>query len=136
MSQKQKPTLEDSKIKTVKVITDKKKIVDVETELRKLVADKDAEINRLNRKIETLTKVEKIQINDEEMIAIMQLQRLKGVAQTRELTLEESRKFEIFSKIKNSVNQSKPMDTAFTRLSPNLNSNALLQIANGKKLDK
>jgi len=136
MSQDKKQTLENSNLKSIKKITNKKKKTNVEDNLRALVEEKDAEISRLNRKITTLTKVDKIKINDEEMIAIMQLQRLKGVAQTRELTLEESRKFEIFSKIKNSVNKTSSIEADHFKLPVSLDSNDLLKIASGKKVDK
>lgn len=43
-------------------------------------------------------------VNDELMIAEMQLSKLRSLSQGRELTLEEARKFEIFSKIKQANN--------------------------------
>ncbi|PCI45864.1 MAG: hypothetical protein COB41_00300 [Proteobacteria bacterium] len=140
MKQTKKENLsDDTSIKSFKKIVENKKEQTVDVIDSILLEKKDKQILKLKQKIEELTYalanpvVEKIQINDEEMIAIMQLQHLKKVSQTRELTLEESRKFEIFSKVKNSINRQSSIDTNSVTLPRSLDPSMLLQIANGKK---
>lgn len=74
-------------------------------ELKEEIDNKLAKITHLEqmlmKTIPNLFNTEKIQVPDEVTIAEMQLQKLKGLAMNRDLTLEETRKFEIFSKVKN-----------------------------------
>lgn len=55
--------------------------------------------------------VEKLITSDEEAIAKMQLSKLRDLSLTRELTLEEAKRFEIFYKVLNSLrSNSKTID--------------------------
>lgn len=145
-----------SNIKSISEVSKKYKnrqnLLDENTELQQFVAaqelkvskledkikQKDAEIAHLKEMLATsvpvLDKVERIEVQDEEMIAEMQLQKLKSLAQNRELTLEEARKFEIYSKIKQNVNKNRTITPQFQRLPDNTSKTDLLQIA-GTKLD-
>lgn len=68
----------------------------------KALDEKDAEIAHLkqllNGMVPTIGDAVKIEITDEEFIADIQLHKLKVAAQTRELTLDEIRKFDLLVK--------------------------------------
>jgi hypothetical protein len=51
----------------------------------------------------TEVRTERLLVSDEEAISKIQLEKLRDVSLTRELTLEEAKRFEIFYKVLNSV---------------------------------
>ena len=51
-------------------------------------------------------------LDNEEMICIVQIERLRQISESRELTLEEARKLEIFNKIVAGVRQEKTKDVS------------------------
>lgn len=59
------------------------------------------ELTRSKQEPSKLATIDSRYFDDEKVIADIQLKQLKEMALTRPLTLEETRKFEIFSKIKN-----------------------------------
>jgi hypothetical protein len=75
------------------------------------ISAQEETIDKLNKEIEKLQELLASRLEaspasssfleDEKIIADIQLKKLKDVALSRSLTLEETRKFEIFSKIKN-----------------------------------
>lgn len=159
MSQKTKKNKNDtSNLKTIKDVKKKYKsrddLLEENTELRqvsavqelskqkllKLVEEKDKEIAHLKelltKSVKVLDTVERIEVNDEEMIAELQLQKLKGFAQNRELTLEEAKKFEIYSKIKQNVNKNRTIVPQYKRLPENITQTDLLAIADGNSTGK
>ena len=98
--------------------------------LKKIIEKKDSEIAHLKKLLESIAPpVVKIETQAEEIVAEAQLKRLRDIAQNRDLTLEEARKFEIFSKIKHSTEKNKPIIPQWNKLPENTANNELLQIA-------
>jgi len=110
------------------------------TQLRDQIKIKDKEIVHLKEllaaSVPVLDSVERIEVQDEECIAEMQLQKLKGLAMNRELTLEEARKFEIYSKIKQNSIKNRVIVPKYQSLPDNTSKTDLLQIATSASLDK
>lgn len=74
----------------------------------KQISELENEKNHLKRLLESSVPIfSTMVVSEEEQIAREQLRRLNEFSKTRELTLEETRKCEIFNKIMTSVN-SKP----------------------------
>ena len=59
----------------------------------------------------------KLEVSDPETIAKLQLMNLRDVALQRDLTLEEARKLEIYTKILNSAKAPKEIEPPFKKLS-------------------
>jgi hypothetical protein len=74
-------------------------------------------------------RIQKFEQLDEETIAELQLQKLKGIAESRDLTLEEARKFEIFSKVKKMAKEGRTTSPILPKLPEGTNKSQLLQIA-------
>lgn len=158
MSQEKNPSQNDiSKLKSIKNISKKYKkrneLLEDIGELRQILGaqelnnkklveklkEKDDEIKHLKTllkdSVPVVGNIERIEIQEEELIAEMQLQKLKNISQKRDLTLEEARKFEIYSKVKNSANRNRPMVPQYTHLPDNTPKKDLLQIASNRKIE-
>lgn len=110
-------------------------------ELGQLVAAQDQTIDSLAAELTNLkidgpksTSSGEIKIYEnipesEKLIADVQLQRLKEAALGRDLTLEETRKYEIFSKVKNLNKEDIPVDPKLPR---DVTPRTLLEIAGSK----
>lgn len=101
--------------------------------LQKALVEKEEEIQHLKDLLVNSNPVERVELQEEELIAEIQLQNLRGIAQNRDLTLEEARKFEIFSKVKGSANKNRPIVPQYKKLPNNLSQKELIQIAEGHK---
>lgn len=154
MSEKKDLPLESSNLKSIDDISKKfktKKDLSAEVvSLRSVVGAQELQnkllldsIDKKNKEIEHLKSLLSSQVptvsgglvtvDNEGMIAELQLQKLKQAAQSRDLTLEEARKFEIFSKVKQNANKVKPIEAKYSKLPDKIASTTLLQIAEGKK---
>lgn len=90
---------------------------------------KDQEIEELKKLLAHSPKNLSIgTINEELMIAEMQLNKLRVLSQNRELTLEEARKFEIFSKVKQ-ANSNNAMDVPYKKSTSDKETAELLKLA-------
>ena len=130
----------------LKSIEDIAKKFTTKIDLQKKVLEQSKMIDALNETIDTLTteltniKVDnkingEIQIvgeipDNDKLIAETQLSRLKQIALSRDLTLEETRKFEIFSKIKNQSAEPKKSGDSST-LPRDVTPRTLMSIAAG-----
>ena len=84
----------ESQFKTI--VTQKKKMQEMETEI--------VHLKKLLEHTAPVLELDSVfTLNDEETISRTQLQKLRDVSLSRELTLEEARKLEIYSKIINSL---------------------------------
>ncbi len=98
--------------------------------LKKEVDRKNSEIEHLKKMLESIAPpIIKLESQPEEIVAESQLKRLRDIAQGRDLTLEEARKFEIFSKIKHATDKVKPIIPQWTALPESIQNKDLLQIA-------
>jgi len=98
--------------------------------LKKDLERKNNEISHLKKLLEAMVPpLIKVEMQAEEVVAEEQLKRLRDLAQNRDLTLEEARKFEIFSKIKQSVEKTRPIIPHWTALSESTSNRDLLKIA-------
>jgi hypothetical protein len=98
--------------------------------LKKEILKKTAEIEHLKKLLEAMVPpLIKIELQPEEIVAESQLRRLRDMAQGRDLTLEEARKFEIFSKIKQSVEKTRPIIPHWTALPESTPNRDLIKIA-------
>jgi len=78
----------------------------------------------------TEVRTERLLVSDEEAISKIQLEKLRDVSLTRELTLEEAKRFEIFYKVLNSVrNNVKTYESSVKKLG----STELLALLEDKK---
>lgn len=107
-----------------------------EMQLQKLIKeleDKSKEIDHLKsmlaKAVPIIGGAEQIIPSDEELIAEMQLAKLKDRAHERDLTLEEARKFEIFSKIKHSTKNPDDINAGYKKLTKGKSEVELLEIA-------
>lgn len=151
---RKKPKNDDSS--NIKELTNNfknKAIIQAElAEARSLIAQQELNIQKLfneiekrNEEIQHLKNMlqksvpiigNNIQKIDEETIASMQLDKLKSIAEKRELTLEEARKYEIFSKVKRMAQETKPILPQFPHLPKNISNNELLKIAEKSVITK
>lgn len=100
------------------------------TKLRKELEKRNSEITNLKDKLQNLSSpIMKIETQAEEIVAEAQLKRIREIAQHRDLTLEEARKFEIFSKVKQNTEKLKPVIPQWTALPESIQNTDLLQIA-------
>lgn len=99
------------------------KIVKLQQELAE-VKEKCLLLEKVNSNDGSLSKIE---ITNQEIICLKQLEHFKVIALSRELTLEEARKIEIYSKIMNGLKgKEEPIDTHSKKMSDS----ELLAIAN------
>lgn len=137
MSNNRKKTESSSNLKSVKELIENKKDVEVsqEDQINKLLADnknlciiindfkkkldeKEAQIKHLedmlSKSVPLISvpgQIQRIVKPDDKQIAEIQLEKLKQKAMSHELTLEEARKFEIFSKVKTAIEQKENENT-------------------------
>lgn len=145
-SSRQIKTMEESvsKYKTPTEISNE--VID----LRNLIASQELEIKSLEETLKNKQKqifaledqisahnspIERIS-DDLDSIANYQLERLLLKARESELTLEEARKLEIYSKIKNQRKKDSDVEPSYRKLNKTSDPNELLQIANNKINDE
>lgn len=80
----------------VKLSTENKNLKEEVTHLKKL-------LESTTPLIQQNTTVERLIVSDEEAIAKIQLEKIRDLSLSRELTLEEAKRFEIFYKVLSSV---------------------------------
>jgi hypothetical protein len=90
--------------------------------------NKEKEIAHLKTLLEATAPFVGIQDQNEEIIAEIQLNKLRKKAEIVELTLEEARKFEIFSKIK-SNNKTRTVTPLYQRIDDPSKEKNLIEIA-------
>jgi hypothetical protein len=96
----------DAQYKTILSLTKKLKILEQENNDLKDILEKTTPVLNEDKKTFSLPAVEAA--SSEEMIAKVQLSRLNEISLDRELTLEEAKRVEIFSKILTSKGTDKP----------------------------
>lgn len=127
---------EDSNKKSVKVnvLVDEKDI-DWEKIARKMqdrVKELEAELEKMkNNQINTVSK---LILSEEEQIALMQLDRLKMIAQERSFTLDETRQFDILVKNKRLAQGESTSINGEARKVKDLNEKNLIEMASVVKL--
>lgn len=91
------------------------------------------ENKRLQEEINTLTSSKqsklKIEYSDEEIIAHMQLERLRMKAMEQELTLEEIKKYDLLVKNKRLSEDKSTINADYKKLPENIDDDSLIQIA-------
>lgn len=91
------------------------------------------ENKRLQQEINTLTSSKqsklKIDYSDEEIIAHMQLERLRMKAMEQELTLEEIKKYDLLVKNKRLSEDKSTINADYKKLPENIDDESLIQIA-------
>lgn len=91
------------------------------------------ELNELKNKIENNSKKKeqaiKLIITDEELIAQVQLERLKYKAMEQELTIEEIKKYDLLVKNKRLVEGNSTFNADYKKLPDNVSDEELVQIA-------
>lgn len=91
------------------------------------------ENKRLQEEINTLTSSKqsklKIDYSDEEIIAHMQLERLRMKAMEQELTLEEIKKYDLLVKNKRLSEDKSTINADYKKLPENIDDESLIQIA-------
>lgn len=107
------------------------------TDANKIIDEKNAEIEELKKHLDSLTphlgKISKITVSDEEVIANVQLQRIKEAALTRALSMEESKIFDIMVKNKKLAQGDASDVINVNGLSKELKKEDLIKIAAGVK---
>ena len=93
----------DAQQKTILKLSKKNKELEEEVSHLKKLLDSTTSIVKKAEDADSVLSVEKFLTTDEEAICRMQLNRLKEVSYERELTLEEAKRVEIFSKIINNI---------------------------------
>lgn len=117
-------------------------------EYKSIIRDKDAliidlrcEIEQLKQQLNALiiqhssfTPSPIYPLSDEEEIALMQLERLKGIARERQLTLDETRQFDLLVKNKRLAQGSSTLIEGSIKSVNTLSEQSLIQMANKTKL--
>lgn len=116
------------------------KMSEVCDNLIKQLEYKEEEISHLKSLLSGMTpvigEVQVLPISDEELIADIQLRKLRDNAKIRELTLDETRKFDLLVKNKRlAQGQATNIDKNEDKLPKSLGSKQLLQIASKKTED-
>lgn len=108
------------------------------TNLLTKLSDKELEISHLKKMLDSLVpknQAIKIEISDEELIADMQIRRIKEASMQRDLSLEEAKKLDIYVKTKRLV-KGDSTTIVDTPLPKNVDKKDLLRIAGAKIKDE
>lgn len=154
MSQDQNKKSDTSNLVSISDLNEKLLTIDEEVGLRGVIASQNREIQKLQVELETKTvKIQHLEQmltkmiadkhkpmpiieTDEQSIAEIQLKKLKSIAMGRDLTLEETRKFEIFAKIKNTHKPDDAINASYKILPETTQYVDLLQIAETTQVKK
>jgi len=144
MNKKNSLQNEDSNLKNIKVPKKnnktKNELIEELNSLKNIMSKKDDLIEKMMSDISNLKQeinaAKSLEMDNEELIAEMQLSMIKDTATSRPLTLEEARKYEIFSKIKNNINKDRNVIIDYSNLPENMSEKKLLDIAQKAIPDK